>query len=135
MEKQFFISFISLINEVQGKTKLPSQVVKNRKSAWVKQVSNPKQKKDALSLVQFFLSFLLLFLQSMMKLTKAQKEILLTLENGDVVNNWSQRMRALQPLIDAGIVYIKVTNDKNGITEDVRVALVDQFFSSFLFLS
>lgn len=135
MEKQFFINFISLINEVQGKTKLPSQVVKNRKSAWVKQVSNPKQKKDALSLVQFFLSFLLLFLQSMMKLTKAQKEILLTLENGDVVNNWSQRMRALQPLIDAGIVYIKVTNDKNGITEDVRVALVDQFFSSFLFLS
>ena len=63
--------------------------------------------------------------QQMMKLTKAQKEILLTLENGDVVNNWSQRMRALQPLIDAGIVYIKVTNDKNGITEDVRVALVD----------
>jgi hypothetical protein len=61
----------------------------------------------------------------MMKLTKAQKEILLTLENGDVVNNWSQRMRAIQPLIDAGIVYIKVTNDKNGITEDVRVALVD----------
>ncbi len=135
MEKQFFLQFISLINEVQGKTKLPSQIVKNRKSAWVKQVSNPKQKKDALSLVQFFLSFLLLFLQSMMKLTKAQKEILLTLENGDEVLNWSQRMRALQPLIDAGIVYIKVTNDKNGITEDVRVALVDQFFSSFLFLS
>jgi hypothetical protein len=61
----------------------------------------------------------------MSKFTKAQKEILLTLENGGVVNNWSQRMRALQPLIDAGIVYIKVTNDKNGITEDVRVALVD----------
>jgi hypothetical protein len=51
MEKQFFLQFISLINEVQGKTKLPSQIVKNRKSAWVKQVSNPKQKKDALSLV------------------------------------------------------------------------------------
>jgi hypothetical protein len=51
MEKQFFLQFISLINEVQGKTKLPSQVVKNRKSAWVKQVQNPKQKKDALSLV------------------------------------------------------------------------------------
>jgi hypothetical protein len=66
-----------------------------------------------------------LFLNSMMKFTKAQKEILLTLENGDVVNNWSQRMRAIQPLIDMGIVYIKVTNDKNGITEDVRVALVD----------
>jgi len=51
MEKQFFINFITLINEVQGKQKLPSQVVVNRKSAWVKQVSNPKQKKDALSLV------------------------------------------------------------------------------------
>ena len=51
MEKQFFINFITLINEVQGKQKLPSQVVVNRKSAWVKQVSNPKQKKDALTLV------------------------------------------------------------------------------------
>ena len=51
MEKQFFINFITLINEVQGKQKLPSQIVKNRKSAWVKQVQNPKQKKDALTLV------------------------------------------------------------------------------------
>ena len=60
-----------------------------------------------------------------MKFTKAQKEILLTLENGGEVFNWSQRMRALQPLLDMGIVCIKVTNDKNGITEDVRIALVD----------
>jgi hypothetical protein len=51
MEKQFFINFITLINEVQGKQKLPSQIQSNRKSAWVKQVSNPKQKKDALALV------------------------------------------------------------------------------------
>jgi hypothetical protein len=51
MEKQFFIHFITLINEVQGKQKLPSQVVVNRKSAWVKQTQNPKQKKDALTLV------------------------------------------------------------------------------------
>lgn len=49
MEKQFFINFITLINEVQGKSKLPSQIQVNRKSAWVKQVSNPKQKKDALA--------------------------------------------------------------------------------------
>jgi hypothetical protein len=49
MEKQFFIQFITLINEVQGKQKLPSQIQSNRKSAWVKQVSNPKQKKDALA--------------------------------------------------------------------------------------
>jgi hypothetical protein len=61
----------------------------------------------------------------MNKLTKAQKEILLTLENGDEVLNWSQRMRALQPLIDAGIVYIKETKDPNGHTNSVRVALVD----------
>jgi hypothetical protein len=51
MERQFFIHFISLINEVQGKEKLPSQVYSNRKSSWVKQVSNPKQKKDALARV------------------------------------------------------------------------------------
>ncbi len=51
MEKQFFINFITLINEVQGKQKLPSQIVASRKSAWTKQVVNPKQKKDALSLV------------------------------------------------------------------------------------
>ena len=49
MEKQFFIHFISLVNEVQGKQKLPSQVGSTRKSAWCKQVSNPKQKKDALA--------------------------------------------------------------------------------------
>jgi hypothetical protein len=61
----------------------------------------------------------------MNKLTKAQKEILLTLENGDEVLNYTQRMRSIQPLIDAGIVYIKETKDSNGITEDVRVALVN----------
>jgi hypothetical protein len=51
MEKQFFLSFISLVNEVQGKQKLPSQVYSNRKSSWMKQVSNPKQKTDALTRV------------------------------------------------------------------------------------
>ena len=51
MEKQFFIRMIELVNEVQGKQKLPSQVGSYRKSAWVKQVSNPKQKKDALARV------------------------------------------------------------------------------------
>jgi hypothetical protein len=51
MEKQFFINFITLINEVQGKQKLPSQVGSIRKSAWVKQTQNPKQKKDALTRV------------------------------------------------------------------------------------
>ena len=49
MEKQFFISFIRLVDEAQGKQKLPSQIQSNRKSAWVKQTQNPKQKKDALA--------------------------------------------------------------------------------------
>jgi hypothetical protein len=51
MEKQFFIHFIQLINEVQGKTKLPSQINSSRKSTWVKQTQNPKQKTDALTRV------------------------------------------------------------------------------------
>ena len=50
MEKQFFINMISLVNEVQGHSKLPSQM-KTRKSTWCKQVKNPRQKKDALALV------------------------------------------------------------------------------------
>lgn len=49
MEKQFFLSFIELINDVQGMQKLPSQFQSHRKSTWMKQVSNPKQKKDALA--------------------------------------------------------------------------------------
>ena len=49
MEKQFFLQFISLVNEVQGKQKLPSQVNSSRKSSWMKQISNPKQKTDALA--------------------------------------------------------------------------------------
>lgn len=51
MEKQFFMNLISLVNEVQGYSKLPSQLKPNRKSSWCKQVTNPRQKKDALSLV------------------------------------------------------------------------------------
>ena len=51
MEKQFFLHLIQLVNEVQGKQKLPSQVYSRRTSTWVKQTQNPKQKKDALSFV------------------------------------------------------------------------------------
>jgi hypothetical protein len=52
MEKKFFINFIQLVNEVQSaKTQLPSQAKSYKKSAWVKQISNPKQKADALSRV------------------------------------------------------------------------------------
>jgi hypothetical protein len=51
MEKQFFLHFIRLVDEVQGKKTLKSQVHSNRKSSWVKQISNPKQKSDSLSRV------------------------------------------------------------------------------------
>jgi hypothetical protein len=51
MERQFFINFINLVNEVQGKQKLPSQMSMNRKSVWVKQTQNLRQKKDALTRV------------------------------------------------------------------------------------
>jgi len=51
MEKQFFLHLFTLVNEVQGKSKLPSQINSNRKSTWVKQNKNPRQKTDALSLV------------------------------------------------------------------------------------
>ena len=60
-----------------------------------------------------------------MKFTQAQKEILETLENGDEVHNYAQRMRAIQPLIDLGIVCIQETKDKYGHTNSVRVVLVD----------
>lgn len=49
MERQFFLNLIELVNEVQGKTKLPSQVTQSQSSAWIKQTVNPKQKKDAFS--------------------------------------------------------------------------------------
>jgi hypothetical protein len=51
LEKAFLLNVFSLVNEVQGKHKLPSQFHSNQKSAWVKQNHNPKQKKDALSRV------------------------------------------------------------------------------------
>ena len=51
LEKAFLLNVFALVNEVQGKYKLPSQFHSNQKSAWVKQNHNPKQKKDALSRV------------------------------------------------------------------------------------
>lgn len=86
--------------------------------------TNPKpQAKERCTFFGLILSTL--NTQTRMKFTKAQKEILLTLENGDEVLNYSQRMRAIQPLIDMGIVYIQETKDSNGHTDSVRVALVD----------
>ena len=50
MEKQFFIHFISLINEVQGKQTLQSQIHSNKKSTWIKQTKSQRQDQSALGL-------------------------------------------------------------------------------------
>lgn len=49
-----------------------------------------------------------------MKFTKAQQEILNALVNEEEVYNITQRMRAIQPLIDAGLVRINYQKDKDG---------------------
>ena len=51
MERQFFLSLIELVNEVQGKQKLPSQLHSHRKSAWCKTIKAPKQDQSALASV------------------------------------------------------------------------------------
>ena len=47
MEKYFLLNLISLIDEVQGKTKLPSQFNQKNKSAYNKQIKSQKQDKSA----------------------------------------------------------------------------------------
>ena len=49
MEKYFLLNLISLIDEVQGKTKLPSQFNQNKRSAYNKQIKSQKQDKSALA--------------------------------------------------------------------------------------
>ena len=49
LEKAFLIQCFALINEVQGKTKLPSQFNQNNKSAYNKQIKSIKQDKSALA--------------------------------------------------------------------------------------
>ena len=49
MEKYFLLNLISLINEVQGKTKLPSQFTQNKKSVFKKQIKSIKQDQSALA--------------------------------------------------------------------------------------
>ena len=51
MERAFYSKLIVLVNEVQGKSKLPSQAYIARKSAWIKQVKNPRQNQSALAMV------------------------------------------------------------------------------------
>jgi len=47
IEKYFFLNLISLVNEVQGKTKLPSQFNQKNKSVFKKQIKSQKQDKSA----------------------------------------------------------------------------------------
>lgn len=49
-----------------------------------------------------------------MKFTKAQAEILDAIANGEPVNNISQRMRAIRPLLDAGIIEYDNRQDNYG---------------------
>ena len=59
-----------------------------------------------------------------MKFSKAQKEILDALINGEEVNNISQRMRAIQPLMDAGIVAFDNRKDKDGLWYTAGLKLI-----------
>lgn len=59
-----------------------------------------------------------------MKFTKAQGEILDALANGEPVYNINQRMRAIQPLIDAGLVCIQPKLDKRGEPCDYVLVLI-----------
>jgi len=49
MEKYFLLNLISLIDEVQGKTKLPSQFNQKNKSVFKKQIKSQKQDQSALA--------------------------------------------------------------------------------------
>lgn len=51
MERVFYLNLIRLVNEVQGDQTLQSQVSYKQKSSWVKQIKNPKAKKDALTIL------------------------------------------------------------------------------------
>jgi hypothetical protein len=59
----------------------------------------------------------------LLKLTKGQKEILQALENGEEVLNITQRMRAIRPLIDEGMVYLEPIVDSNGIAHGATLKL------------
>jgi 3-phosphoglycerate kinase len=49
LEKAFLTKCFALINEVQGKTKLPSQFNQKNKSAYNKQIKSQKQDQSALA--------------------------------------------------------------------------------------
>jgi len=60
-----------------------------------------------------------------MKLTKAQKEILAEIViNDGIVNNWDQRMRSIQVLLDANLIRQNNILDSLGFLESVKFEIV-----------
>jgi len=60
-----------------------------------------------------------------MKLTKAQKEILAEIViNDGIVNNWDQRMRSIQVLLDENLIRQNNILDSLGFLECVKFEIV-----------
>jgi len=51
-----------------------------------------------------------------MQFTKAQSDILEEIGNTNTVNNYSQRMRAIQPLLNQNIIQRSVIYDNDGLS-------------------
>lgn len=51
-----------------------------------------------------------------MQFTKAQSDILEEIGNTNTINNYSQRMRAIQPLLNQNIIQRSVIYDKDGLS-------------------
>jgi len=51
-----------------------------------------------------------------MKFTQAQSAIIEEIGNTNTINNYSQRMRAIQPLLDAQIISRSVIYDNDGLS-------------------
>ena len=59
-----------------------------------------------------------------MKLSKAQSVILEEIGNTNAVLNYSQRMRAIQPMLNAKIICRTVIYDKDGFGIDYHWELI-----------
>jgi hypothetical protein len=61
----------------------------------------------------------------MQQLTKAQKEILAEIViNDGIVNNWSQRMRSIQVLLDANLIRQNNIFDSLGFLEVTKFEII-----------
>lgn len=60
-----------------------------------------------------------------MKFTQSQKAILDAIANDEKVLNISQRMRAIQPLIDAGIIELDNRIDEYGLSYTAGLKFVE----------